>query len=292
MTLPYDQVGVGPPVVLLHAGVADRSMWSDVLPLPGFRAIVPDLPGFGEAAVQPGPQAPWEDVLALAPKRFALVGISFGGAVALRVAAVAPSRVSALLLVSTPPPGLDPSEELLAAWEAEEAALQRGDLDAAAVAVAESWAPPRLRARVIAMQRRAFELQQGEAEEAADRSTRASRRSTSRCWWRPANTTCRTSARARLPPRCARRSSCSPASGTWRHGEPGGVPLAALRFLASSSHRRGRVRARGHIQAVAARGAHDRAGARQAVRRASPRDCGRRPTTTTPLSDGGAPIAR
>ena len=168
MTLPYDQVGVGPPVVLLHAGVADRSMWSEVLPLPGFRAIVPDLPGFGEAAVQPGPQGPWEDVLALAPKRFALVGISFGGAVALRVAAVAPSRVSALLLVSTPPPGLDPSEELLAAWEAEEAALQRGDLDAAAVAVAESWAPPRLRARVIAMQRRAFELQQGEAEESAD----------------------------------------------------------------------------------------------------------------------------
>jgi hypothetical protein len=32
VTLPYDQVGVGPPVVLLlHAGVADRSMWSDVL---------------------------------------------------------------------------------------------------------------------------------------------------------------------------------------------------------------------------------------------------------------------
>jgi 3-oxoadipate enol-lactonase len=68
VTLPYDQVGVGPPVVLLHAGVADRSMWSDVLPLPGFRAIVPDQPGFGEAAVQPGPQAPWEYVLTLAPE--------------------------------------------------------------------------------------------------------------------------------------------------------------------------------------------------------------------------------
>ena len=65
--MPYDEVGVGPPLVLLHAGVADRSMWSDVLPLPGFRAITPDLPGFGEAAVRPGPQAPWEVVLALAP---------------------------------------------------------------------------------------------------------------------------------------------------------------------------------------------------------------------------------
>jgi len=46
VTLPYDQVGVGPPVVLLHAGVADHSMRSDVLPLPGFRAIIPDLPAF------------------------------------------------------------------------------------------------------------------------------------------------------------------------------------------------------------------------------------------------------
>ena len=33
-------------MVLLHAGVADRSMRSDVLPLPGFRAIIPDLPAF------------------------------------------------------------------------------------------------------------------------------------------------------------------------------------------------------------------------------------------------------
>ncbi len=166
--LPFDDVGSGPPVVLLHAGVTDRSMWSDVLPLDGFRAIVPDLPGFGEAAVAPGPQAPWEDVLAIAPPRFALVGVSFGGAVALRVAVVAPERVSALLLVSTPPPGLAPSPELERVWEAEEAALARGDLDAAAQAVAEAWAPPALRPRVAAMQRRAFDLQEGEVEEAPD----------------------------------------------------------------------------------------------------------------------------
>ena len=144
MTLPYDEVGVGPPLVLLHAGVADRSMWSDVLPLPGFRAITPDLPGFGEAAVRAWAAGPLGVVLAVAPERFALVGISFGGAVALRVAAVAPSRASALLLVSTPPPGLYPSE---GCWPlgAAEAALERGDFDTAAVAVAEARAPPRLR---------------------------------------------------------------------------------------------------------------------------------------------------
>jgi pimeloyl-ACP methyl ester carboxylesterase len=168
--LPYDDVGSGPTVVLLHAGVTDRSMWSELLPLEGFRALAPDLPGFGEAPVAPGPQAPWEDVLAIAPERFALVGVSFGGAVALRMAAVAPERVTRLLLVSTPPPGLEPSDQLAQAWSREEEALERGDLDAAAQAVAEAWAPPELRPRVAAMSRQAFELQEaaGDVEEAPD----------------------------------------------------------------------------------------------------------------------------
>ena len=29
--LPYDEAGSGPPVVLLHAGIADRSMWREHL---------------------------------------------------------------------------------------------------------------------------------------------------------------------------------------------------------------------------------------------------------------------
>ena len=53
MTLPYDVLCAVPTVVLLHAGVAGRSMWWDVLPLAGFRAIEPDLAGFGEAVIRP-----------------------------------------------------------------------------------------------------------------------------------------------------------------------------------------------------------------------------------------------
>ena len=49
---PYDQVGVGPPVVVLQVGVADRSMRSDVLPPPFFRAIIPDLPAFDFPALE------------------------------------------------------------------------------------------------------------------------------------------------------------------------------------------------------------------------------------------------
>ncbi|MCW2997048.1 MAG: Pimeloyl-ACP methyl ester carboxylesterase [Solirubrobacterales bacterium] len=170
MALPHDEVGSGPAVILLHAGVADRTMWSEHLEGladAGYRAVAVDLPGFGEAPVTPGEQAPWTDVLStmdeLSIERAALVGNSFGGAVALRAALVAPDRVSALTLISTPSPALEPSPELEAIWEAEEAALQRGDIEAAIKAVVDAWtlpdASPELRDRVAAMQRRALALQ-------------------------------------------------------------------------------------------------------------------------------------
>ena len=179
--LPYDETGSGPVVVLLHAGIADRTMWSEHLgPLAqdGYRAIAMDLPGFGEAQVTQGEQAPWADVLltmdALAIDRAALVGNSFGGAVALRAAAVAPDRVTALALISAPAPGIEPSDELEAAWAAEEEALERGDVEDAVEAVVNAWvlpdAPVALRERIAVMQRRAFALQAGAASvtEASD----------------------------------------------------------------------------------------------------------------------------
>lgn len=160
-------------MVLLHAGIADRTMWSehlDPLAAEGYRAVALDLPGFGEAAVGEGEQAPWSDVLGamddLGLEQAALVGNSFGGAVALRVAVAAPGRASALALISAPAPGIQPSAELEAAWEAEEEALEHGDLDEAVEAVIDAWtlpeAPPPLRERIAIMQRRAF-VRQDEA---------------------------------------------------------------------------------------------------------------------------------
>lgn len=167
--LPHDDVGAGPAVVLLHAGIADRTMWAEHLrPIAaaGYRVVAMDLPGFGEAP--PAQEdAPWSDVVqtmgALGIDRAVLVGNSFGGAVALRVAVVAPERVAAIALVSAPPPDLEPSMELQAAWEAEGSAMERGDIDAAIGAVLDAWirvdVPTAVRERVAAMQRRAFEVQ-------------------------------------------------------------------------------------------------------------------------------------
>jgi pimeloyl-ACP methyl ester carboxylesterase len=146
-------------------------MWAEHLqPLAdaGCRAIALELPGFGEVQLPQDLYAPWTDVLRtmdeLGIERAALVGDSFGAAVALRVALVAPERVSALVLCSTQAPGSEPSPELKAAWAAEQAALERGDTEAAVEAVVDAWtlpdAPQALRERVGAMQRRTFELQE------------------------------------------------------------------------------------------------------------------------------------
>ena len=164
--LPFDEMGEGPAVVLVHAGIADRSMWSEHLPVlarGGYRAVAVDLPGFGEAPVSATP--PWLSVLAtmdeLGIERAVLAGNSFGGAVALRVAAVAPERVRALMLISAPPPDHEPSDALREVWRAEEEAYDRGDIDGALEVVIAAWtlpdAPPELRARVATMQRRAYE---------------------------------------------------------------------------------------------------------------------------------------
>ncbi|MBV9683099.1 MAG: alpha/beta hydrolase [Solirubrobacterales bacterium] len=172
MRLPHDEAGSGPALVLIHAGIADRTMWREHLaPLAsaGYRAVAVDLPGFGEAPPPEHESAPWNDVLetmtALGLDQAVLVGNSFGGAVALRVAVVAPERVAALALISAPPHDLDPSPELTQIWEAEETALERGDIEAAVTAVVAAWtqpdAPPELKRRVAEMQRRAFTVQAG-----------------------------------------------------------------------------------------------------------------------------------
>lgn len=184
MILPHDEAGDGPAVVLVHAGIADRRMWTEHLPPladAGHRVIAVDLPGFGEAGAAAGEYTPWIDVLetmdALDVGRAALIGVSFGGGVALRLTVLAPARVRALVLVSAPADEAEPSPRLADAWAAEEAALERGDVEGAVAAVIDAWTlpdgPPSVRARVADMQRRAFELAlsaapEPEPDEAAD----------------------------------------------------------------------------------------------------------------------------
>lgn len=121
--LAYDEAGDGTPVVLLHAGIADRRMWREQVPALAarHRVIAVDLRGYGESELPTGPFAHHDDVAglldALGLPRAALVGCSFGGAVAIDTALAHPDRVAALALFGTAVSGNEWSEETEDLWD-------------------------------------------------------------------------------------------------------------------------------------------------------------------------------
>lgn len=112
-TLYYDVRGSGPPVVLLHAGDMDLTMWDPQVGTlaRSFRVIRFDARGHGRSTAPRGPYSTVEDLRSLLDhlgvERAHLVGISMGAGVALNFATTHPERVRSLALVSTsgPPPG-------------------------------------------------------------------------------------------------------------------------------------------------------------------------------------------
>ena len=92
----YDDSGQGPPLLLLHAGIADRRMWEDVTPMLAerFRVLAPDLRGFGETPLPDGHFVYAADAAALLEglgiERAHVVGVSLGGHIALDLALAHP----------------------------------------------------------------------------------------------------------------------------------------------------------------------------------------------------------
>jgi len=172
--LHYEVAGEGSPVVLVHAGIADSRMWDPqwkTFPR-AHRVVRYDMRGFGRSPLAPGRYSPPQDLiglldeLALGPA--ALVGASLGGGVDLQVAVARPDLVSALVLVGSGVRGHEWSDYVTRSWAEEEAALERGDLDAAVEVNLRTWVDgpdrspdavdPSVRRKVAEMQRGAFEL--------------------------------------------------------------------------------------------------------------------------------------
>lgn len=169
-----DGDGAGEPLVLVHAGVADARMWEPIVPsLAASRRVVRlDMRGYGRSRSARGTFSPSGDVAALldalAIQRAHVVGASFGGLVALELAATRPQRVASLVLLSAALPDIDLSPELLAFAEAEEAAITVGRIDDAVEVNVRMWAndsAAEVKALVADMQRAAFELQLREGAE-------------------------------------------------------------------------------------------------------------------------------
>jgi 3-oxoadipate enol-lactonase len=168
--LYVEEAGEGPAVVLVHAGGLDGRMWEPIAGAlaPRHRVVVYDMRGFGRSPVATGVVSHVEDLVSVLDgrgiDRAALVANSFGGRVALETAVAHPERVRALALFAPALREFDPSPELEAFDEAEEALMVAGDLEGAVELNLVTWVDrgsggPELRARVADMARRSFELQ-------------------------------------------------------------------------------------------------------------------------------------
>lgn len=172
--LYWEQAGEGSPVVLLHEGIADSRMWEPQWTeySKRFRMVRFDMRGFGQSPPAVGKFSLSGDLvqlldsLELGPAT--LIGVSLGGSVAMETAIARPDLVSRLVLVAPGLRGFEMGDETKAGWQEEEAALERGDVEAAVEINMRMWVDgpsrlpdevdPDLRTKVAEMQRRAIEI--------------------------------------------------------------------------------------------------------------------------------------
>ena len=173
MRVHHEVAGSGPPVVLIHEGIADSRMWNRQLAAyaDAFRVVRYDIAGYGRSPRLGGTYSHSRDLLELLDEldieQAALVGVSLGGRIALDAALAAPERVSALVLVAPGLPDWEWSEQVRRFGAEEDAALEAGALAGAVELNLRLWVDgpgrgpdavdPAVRAFVGAMQRLAFE---------------------------------------------------------------------------------------------------------------------------------------
>lgn len=153
----FREAGAGPGVVCLHSNASSSSQWRALMEClaPKYRVLAPDSYGAGKSPAWPADRevrlrdeaALLEPVFARAGETFALVGHSYGGAVALIAALAQPRRVRALALyeptlfalvdAESPPP--NEADGIRGAVARAAAALDAGDADGAAGHFIDFW---------------------------------------------------------------------------------------------------------------------------------------------------------
>ena len=106
--------GAGPPLILLHAGIADHRAWDAMVPplaAAGYRVVRFDARGFGASTTEDVEFSPRDDLRAvmdaLGIGRAVLIGNSRGGMLALDAAIETPERIAAVVGVAAGLAGFD-----------------------------------------------------------------------------------------------------------------------------------------------------------------------------------------
>jgi 2-hydroxymuconate-semialdehyde hydrolase len=108
--MEFDDRGTGPPILLLHGFPATRHLWSQVTPVlvaEGYRALAPDLVGYGSSSPKPGARIDmasqarwmWELLDRLGIERTFIVAHDVGSAAAQLMVAESPARVRGLVIL-------------------------------------------------------------------------------------------------------------------------------------------------------------------------------------------------
>jgi pimeloyl-ACP methyl ester carboxylesterase len=183
--LYYEEIGHGPSLILIHAGVADCGMWDDQVQdfSHSFRVIRYDMRGFGRSGQAIGQYSNDDDLLAimefLEVDKAHLVGLSWGARVAVDFTLEHPDRVTGLILASPNLGGYEFSPELSSKIEVVDEKVAEGNSRGATELELRMWVdgparPPdqvdsTVRERVRKMEERIYTLYSPDASPAAPR---------------------------------------------------------------------------------------------------------------------------
>jgi pimeloyl-ACP methyl ester carboxylesterase len=144
--IAYDRIGDGPPIVFLHSGLANRTMWEPQVAAFSARytCYLVDSPGYGDSEDPPSPFS-YENAIARfieeqVGQRAAMIGSSYGAGICFETALIAPDWTGPLVLTD----GIielegKPSAVLRAIWTDADAAWERGERERAVEIETEGW---------------------------------------------------------------------------------------------------------------------------------------------------------
>ncbi|HEY0605679.1 MAG TPA: alpha/beta hydrolase [Herpetosiphonaceae bacterium] len=144
--LYYEIAGSGQPLVMIHAGVADRRLWDEQWQVfaERYTVIRYDMRGFGKSAVAEGTFGHHDDLYALLSwlglEQAYLMGCSRGGSTAIDVTLEHPELVKALILVCSGPGGApDDGSPPPRQWEEIRSSFRARDLQRTSELEVEVW---------------------------------------------------------------------------------------------------------------------------------------------------------
>lgn len=132
----YEVAGEGQPLLMVHAGIANKSMWDDQFAFFArkYRVARYDMRGFGQSLPVADDYQRHEDIRALLDflkiDHAYLMGCSMGGGACMNFALDYPDRADALIMVGSAPVGYAYDDWAPSPLDEEmEAAYQKGDLE-------------------------------------------------------------------------------------------------------------------------------------------------------------------